>query len=781
MSNDDPILLPIAEIPIEYVHFAPLPNERRVSIFAVVQDGSLVAEQENRPQINAPAAAGESCTWNVVDVAELTGQPTFWMSTSGSDSSTQAKLNWAGIDPKDWELGRVGRVTIECTGDSGTETIVVRVEVRSIGIRDLTFFTPANSFVLEPNARSTWGGSYDYTLKPPLGSDKVVDFGVQKRPSPSSDIGVELYLDPDNRDLFNRARDSWVELRISGQGDAARFRLRLAIRPLTVAGGSYPCEAELELVRGQTLQLEIDGDPSVPNGYSWTLEGFNVGRFKGAPSFASIGNTASARLDLRDLTDWDWINGTTGGMVDLVVRDGLRPAARMPLRFHLEPSQQRFSLEAGTLLEGPDGVLLEVAEDGVYLPVGMTGEPDAQIVLENLPVRAQEAGADANLPAGTVLSFVEAQPLLASATVGVDGLTLGASEESSDRLRDRIRVLWADPPAHGNRSHVLQIAWQTAGVDKAFVYPPFALNGLDGLGRVGIGLVAPGTRAGVSRRSALADEVRARLTELGSFTADYVIMDVDDRGPVDPLGKGACQVDLEIQVRLNDETSWKWPSPHNIVVENVDGTALRVFTDPNDIAQERAVLETLSGLVQGDSLQVLGLDATVSEVNAREYLVYLAEPILDEHGQPVPAEQLVGARIYPTCPLKSEIEPAIRGVFAALGTSEAPLPVDESSPPGLRPDPKLPWQRRYPQTTFLYPDVLRLAEIVNQLYETKGLADLRIVSPKENVAPPTNAANTTPAGEQVFTTYILTLRRLMLGPYRPTPGEDLGLSAPGNP
>jgi hypothetical protein len=340
---------------------------------------------------------------------------------------------------------------------------------------------------------------------------------------------------------------------------------------------------------------------------------------------------------------------------------------------------------------------------------------------------------------------------------------MGCDKETDDALRDRVRVLWADPPAHGNRSHVLQIIWQVAGVDRAFVYPPFALDGLDGLGKVGCALVAPGHRAGVGRRSALADAVRAQLLANGSLTADYIIMDVDDTGEIDPVdNKGACQVDVEIQLKLEDEESWKFSAEQNLVVSSMpDAETLVVYHEPNNPDRIDEVAEALGDLAEGDTLYVQGFPVTVKSVRRDAFTIYLAAPLTDEDGSNLTEETVKGARIYPACPLSTQVQTALDNIFDQLGTSEA-------LPRGAN----LPWQRRYPLATFLYPDELRVAEIINQLVDIEGIVDLRVIAPEDNVSPPSMIAVDEPSGERVFTTYILSLRRVSLGPLRPTPGVD---------
>ena len=146
--------------------------------------------------------------------------------------------------------------------------------------------------------------------------------------------------------------------------------------------------------------------------------------------------------------------------------------------------------------------------------------------------------------------------------------------------------------------------------------------------------------------------------------------------------------------------------------------------------------------------------------NARRIL-HLAGPVTEEDGAPLRRDLVVGERLYPACPLRSVIEKELDALFKTLGTSEAPPPGDE-----------LPLQRRFPPVDFRNPDELKVAEIVNRLMDIEGVRDLRVVSPASNVRPPHNDAVTAASGERVYRAYILSLRRVALGPLRPTPGLD---------
>jgi Baseplate J-like protein len=744
-----------------------------VTLFSVFSEGALQSHQENQPLLDiGDRDDGSRWSWAVTTVEGFKGAPRFWVTHPQQGRTSAGRLHFTGVELEDWEFGRLGKVVVECRSVNGARVnLIVNVAVRSIDMKDLTFYSPATEYEIRSCAAGEWG-DFDFTLTPPSDEEGHYQFPVEQLVGTGDHLKIQL---ADDGAIFSEARDSYLDLTISSMDSKSKFRLRVASRPLMVEStGLFPCKEQLRFVKGEPIELSIEGEPSSPNGFTWSLEEVDFSSFKLAPSFAQLTRGSSAVLILEDTSEWDWINGTgtergLPGSADLVIRDGRRPAARLPITFGLQKSTRRFNLAEGTKVLGPDGEKLEIAEDGEYEPVITSEGADTRITLEGVPVRASEKGASGNLPGGSILSFDEDQSLLGDLTVYPDGLTQGADYEAEDKLRDRVRVLWADPPAHGNRGHVLQIIWQVEGVDRAFVYPPFALDGMNGLGKVGCALVAPGHRSGVGKASSLAGEVRKALTAQGSLTADYVIMDVDDRGEEDPsTGKGACQVDVELQIRLTDEVDWGWSAAQNLVVSGMpDPEILEVYYDPIDPEMRDQVVEALGSIAEGDLLYLLGQQMTVQTVDLPKFSILLAAPIADENGEQLTADEVIGARIYPPCPVQAQVDAALESIFGQLGTSEAPARGGE-----------LAWQRRYPLTTFLYPDELRVAEITNQLMDIDGIEDIRLVTPEDNVLPPPLEAETLPSGDRAYTTYILSLRRVSLGPLRPTPGYDSGYAGP---
>jgi len=748
-----------------------LPRARRLSsgksgvtLFAVFSDKSVLAQQDNLPALTLGGARRTRWTWTVVSTEGFSGTPLFWVTHPNSDDTTTAKLHWSGIDNQDWEHGREGTVTIEALpadAAMGKRVLKVPVAIRSIDRKDLTFFTPGTVHRVSACKAAAYDRrrQYSFRLFPP---DQADGFPLPLVRGKASGTHVDVQLTPGGH--FTEPQDSWLDLIVTDGGSESRLRMRVGTRPLREArDGTLLGERPLSFVRGQPLALAIAGEPSSPAGFSWEVAGFDAAKFKLEPAFKPMGRGPSAALEIDGLSDWDWINGTTGA-ASLVVGDGRREPVNLPFTFALEPVTMRFALAEGTKLVGPAGEALEIAEDGEFEPVIDRSDPDHPVIrLEGVEVRSVSPGAGANMEGGSKLAFQDEIPLLGEATVGPNGLNLGDDDESDDELRDRVRVLWAYPPAHGNRSHVLKIAEQVEGVDRAFVYPSLALDGLNGLGRVGCALVAPGRRCGVGRDSALAREVLEKLRAQGSFTADYVMMDVDHVGEVDPdTGKGMCQVDVDIQLDLADPTAWRWRAALNPVIGSMpDDRTIVVFHDPRDPERTAKIDTALAALADGDQLYLLGRPVTVAAIDNARRTLHLAGPVVEEDGAPLRREALVGERLYPTCPLRPAIEKELDALFKTLGTSEAPPPGDE-----------LPIQRRFPPVAFRNPDELKIAEIVNRLMDVEGVRDLRVVSPAANVRPPPNDAWTADSGERRYRARILSLRRVALGPLRPTPGLD---------
>lgn len=160
------------------------------------------------------------------------------------------------------------------------------------------------------------------------------------------------------------------------------------------------------------------------------------------------------------------------------------------------------TLFAGDLLKDDKGTGLRfaVSSTGLYL--------DGQAV----PIAGVDTGAETNLDAGTVLTFVSPRPgcaptAVVAETAGGDGLTGGRGEESDDDYRARIVARNADPPAAGNDAEIRQIVESLSGISvaKAFAYPA-----IFGPGTTGVTFVLRPDASGATRAPNAAQLLVAR-------------------------------------------------------------------------------------------------------------------------------------------------------------------------------------------------------------------------------------------------------------------------------
>lgn len=88
------------------------------------------------------------------------------------------------------------------------------------------------------------------------------------------------------------------------------------------------------------------------------------------------------------------------------------------------------------------------------------------------PVTALLAGAAANVPAGTALTFESPVPgVSAAAVVATGGITGGVDEEGTEELRDRFLLRLREPPEGGADQDYEGWALAVAGVTRAWVFP----------------------------------------------------------------------------------------------------------------------------------------------------------------------------------------------------------------------------------------------------------------------------------------------------------------------
>ncbi len=750
---------------------------KTLTLFGVLRDGGLLAMQENPLTYNLPQETLSKIpmgkggfgivmtglgqwSWSITSVKGFSGQPQFQLIPSQDTNSVE--LRYSGIDPLDWEHGATGTIQLSALHSSGesSEEPVLTIKVGSIDFKDLTFYTPQMSipFSICKGKAST----DDYTVS--FKSDTGI--AAELATIDSNGIHFSSTAAASTTSLFDSPVDEANKLKIlHADSDADKpslIPMRLCTRPLRYTdenGASilFAAGTELELTKDQDLTLEIDGDAGSNAGYSWEITDFDPsGTLKLSPSFETIKGGSTAVLKLKDESEWDWMYGSSSTAA-LVVRDGTRPEITIPFTFGLKQTIMPIHLKAGTLFQNADGIQYEVIREDDYYPVVDTTYKE--IRLEGVPVRSVEGKGITNLPYEEVLTLVEKQPLLGDATVTEGGLTMGDDPESDEELRKRVSVLWANPPAHGNRSHLFKIASQVEGVDRAFVYPSFALEGHTGLGYAGLALVGPGRYAGVGAESALAKEVHALLEEQGSYTGNYVMMNVHTE-----------EIPVHIQIKLEDELNWSLPMPYNFSPFDVIGYEGNVLTvrlnllHDHDYAVYETVTNRIKTLKKGTKLYwghvPLTVNKTVYDAGTSDG-DKLAHFHLSQNYSDFPIEDFVGIPVtfqmlYPDCPERKLVQEAVERVFADLGTSEAAKPEYSE---------ERPWQRRFPRTDFMYPDELRIAELYNQVMDIPGVEDMRLVTPLDNLRPSPNEMNVD-EDVKTYTTYVLVMRNLVVGPYQ---------------
>lgn len=164
-------------------------------------------------------------------------------------------------------------------------------------------------------------------------------------------------------------------------------------------------------------------------------------------------------------------------------------------------------MSAGSILQRSDGVEYSVNEDAVLSSLALTAS-----------VTCRTAGDTGNMLAGETLTLVTPIAGITSAgTVGVDGLTNGADEESDDNLRDRLLAVIRNAPRGGNAADYEAWAKEVTGVTRVWVY-----ENQYGTGTVGLTFVRDGETPIIpSAGEVLA--VQAHLDEVRPLTADLTV------------------------------------------------------------------------------------------------------------------------------------------------------------------------------------------------------------------------------------------------------------------
>jgi uncharacterized phage protein gp47/JayE len=169
------------------------------------------------------------------------------------------------------------------------------------------------------------------------------------------------------------------------------------------------------------------------------------------------------------------------------------------------------TIDAGTLIRRQDGTQYKTTAS-VNLGIGAG----------SLPVVAVAAGIAGNAVAGVVLNLVTPiDGLDSSMTVGADGMTDGAEQETVDAWRARLLERIQEPPNGGTKADYEAWALEVAGVTRAWV-SPFEM----GAGTVTVRFVRDNDALLIPDAAAVAS-VKAHIESVKPITAElYVVAPV---------------------------------------------------------------------------------------------------------------------------------------------------------------------------------------------------------------------------------------------------------------
>ena len=782
-----------------------------ITLFSVLKEGRVLAIQDNPPELTLNTDTPKGWMWSIRNVEGFHGRPRFWFNLPNKDDTRFAEMNFDGIALEDWEAGKEGIVVVEAVHpNERNQRLTLFVSARSIDIQDFTFVNPFNRVrmnICKDAMQISDDDISDFSVSCRLWDDSAKHLSVTRVSGSERSFDIHALKGDDFENYPSRFVELKIDYRNQEEGvgpvevlSSSLFRMRMSNKPLTrrLENGDLDSaatetlmragELDIQFERDEPILLKIEGEPVIPNGFVFEIQDFRNYNGKWVPELALRQNNNALALSIDNVSGWDWYYGTSGDF-NLKITDGIRPPVYLPVSFDLARNDTPIFLAQGTQINGPNGELFEIARDGEYLPV-ITAEGEMKLL--GVEVRSVLPGSMSNLAEGSILSFKEAVPLLGELVVEKGGLNGGDDLESDDELRKRVQVQWAEPPAHGNRSHLVKIAEQTEGVDRAFVYPSFSLDydrPFDALGKAGVALVAAGATPAVGRNSPLAKRVKSEIEANASFTGNYEIMEVECKNVYDPSEReDGCRVDVEIQVQLEDNTQWSFIGLQNLVVLGYDTehkylkVNYREGSSGAAIAHRKQIRDVLKQLHSGDTIYLMGQPSIIDEVYTDEeslpdWLAYnpdvfgfvLESHPLDKDGNEIPESKLIGMRIYPICDLTYTIEGEIRKVFKDLGTSEVMPPKDTD----------MQWIRRFPSVDFMYPAELRIAELFNRVMDIEGISDMRVVFPTQNISPPSNSVVRQADGSVYYKTYILGLNRLAVGPLLPTATLDTGYELKG--
>jgi uncharacterized phage protein gp47/JayE len=138
-----------------------------------------------------------------------------------------------------------------------------------------------------------------------------------------------------------------------------------------------------------------------------------------------------------------------------------------------------------------------------------------------LPVKANVAGADGNVPTGVSLAFESPIPGVNSAATvaGPDGISGGFDEEETEGVRDRLLMRLREPPEGGADHDYVAWALAVGGVTRAWVYP-----NENGLGTVVVRFVCDEQAGSIFPDAATVSAVQDKLDAERPITAEVTAL-----------------------------------------------------------------------------------------------------------------------------------------------------------------------------------------------------------------------------------------------------------------
>lgn len=305
-------------------------------------------------------------------------------------------------------------------------------------------------------------------------------------------------------------------------------------------------------------------------------------------------------------------------------------------------------------------------------------------------VTASEADADGNKPPSDVLTLSAPGAGVTAATTVLE-LAGGGDQETDEELRGRIQDFRANRPGSGNGADFRAWARETPEVrlDDAFVYP-----GRRGLGTVDV--YPFGVEGARQVSQAVVDLVTAYLVERVAFADDISVAPTS-------LEVGETDVTLTVTSEVGYEADWLGTRTSSGVPTTTD---IPVTVNPIgtiEIGDRILVPLTIAGRPRTVQTDVTGLTATAIQCAA------------------LPVAPAAAVVIRPGGPLGASVISVIEELFDDLGPGDTTATLQVST--------------RVPPPSEAWPDVLRLARLVEAVMGIVGVANVTFSAPGADVTP----------------------------------------------